>query len=642
MSPGGGALAPVSMLAQAGQTPGKSIGTVTTRGNLVVVELNENALGRTNLFDLDKLTLRFTPGPGGYRIENVPLQWDADTGAAMTGGQASLQKFAFPFSGQTWNALTVGTTGTISFAAASAADAAAAAGQGRGGAGGVTIGRFDQLQDAARTLVNSQPAICVFLKPRMTGTRFFKEFDDRVVITWNLTEPVGGIQDFTWTPTTNRFQAVLFKDGTIAMSYDDVAARDAIVGVYPRLTAGAEKPIGALKDATDSAVPAHLDATGLQLSAIDGLYLRATFTLRGPALPEGDAGLAGVTYQVAIKKGRIAPAAMSAATPDVTWTIRGVAAGGRGGRGGAAAGPRYVASGEGAAPSVTVRGNTIAVQGMLPAGFKAGDELTIAGKTIAPSADAAADTIEAQTLKLTGLASPEQDLSSAGKLDGPFATAFESFHYLKLPVARDMTCTVINALGDQFDFLAYYSDFRVDNQEAGTPSTGPLGGGPDGGAVTGIGATQRGLSNYCSQGRFQWQFIQPVFSGSNQMYEQPPDGLTDTNTHNIVGVHATRSASARPLTNFCRTTMPCRRSATRWATAGARSCPPKSARRPFRSGRRTGHAVCRRPSPSRSSGRSKRRRWAAACGRTILTARSRNWTMTITCRQRAGRISICI
>src|SRR5882672_10040965 len=76
--------------------------------------------------------------------------------------------------------------------------------------------------------------------------------------------------------------------------------------------------------------------------------------------------------------------------------------------------------------------------------------------------------------------------------------------------------------------LAYYSDFRVDNQEAGTPSNGPLGGN-----VTGIGATQRGLENYCSSGRFQWQFIQPVYVGSNQMQQYPPEGTPDSNNRNI-------------------------------------------------------------------------------------------------------------
>jgi hypothetical protein len=110
---------------------------------------------------------------------------------------------------------------------------------------------------------------------------------------------------------------------------------------------------------------------------------------------------------------------------------------------------------------------------------------------------------------------------------------YEPFHYLALPNPRDLTCTVIETLGDKFDFLAYYSDFRIDNQEAGTPSTGPRGGGPDGGAVTGIGANQRSVASYCSDGRFQWQFVQPVYVGSNQMAMYPPDGATDDNPRNI-------------------------------------------------------------------------------------------------------------
>ena len=535
---------PEPVLAQGGQAQGRSIGTITTRDNLIVFELDEGALGRANMFDLDKRTLRFTPGPGGYRLENIDLQWDAETGPAMTGGLATIKNFAFPFSGKTWDTLSVGLTGSIAFNQPAAAANAAPTGRGGGGGGGgVSIGRFDQLQDAAKTLVNGQlPAICVFMKPRMSGTRYLKELADRVVITWSLTEPVGGIQDFTWTPTTNRFQAVLFKDGTIQMSYEQVAARDAIIGVYPQVNAGVETPISTMKDATEATRPAHIDATAVQLSTVDGMYLRATFTLRGPALPEGDANLAGVSYQVVLKKGKAAPAASTAplVAADATWTIRGVpagggrgGAGGGGGRGGAPAGPRYVASGEGAQSVVTIRGNTISMQGTLPAGLKSGDDVMVVAE-VGAAAGSPPDTIAVHNVKLRSIASAEQDLSALTKQDGPFPTVFESFHYLRLPNARDLTCTVLTALGDQFDFLAYYSDFRIDNQEAGTPSTGPLGGGPDGGAVTGIGAAQRGLAAYCTQGRFQWQFIQPVYSGSNQMMERPPDGLSDTNLHNIV------------------------------------------------------------------------------------------------------------
>ena len=83
---------------------------------------------------------------------------------------------------------------------------------------------------------------------------------------------------------------------------------------------------------------------------------------------------------------------------------------------------------------------------------------------------------------------------------------------MKPPRAVDLTCTVIKALGDKFDMLAYYSDFRIDNPEAGTSSNGPLGGGPNGGAVTGIGAPRaiwraiaaRAVSNGSSFNRCTW------------------------------------------------------------------------------------------------------------------------------------------
>src|SRR5207244_4387178 len=135
-----------------------------------------------------------------------------------------------------WDSFSVGMTGSISFGAIQG-------GAGRGG--GVVIDRFAQLQEAARTLVNTVPALCVFFKPRMSGTRYVKELADRVVITWSLTEPVGNIQDFTWAPTVNRFQAVLKKDGGIDLSYEEISANDAIVGLYPGAIEGTAAPAGA-------------------------------------------------------------------------------------------------------------------------------------------------------------------------------------------------------------------------------------------------------------------------------------------------------------------------------------------------------------------------------------------------------------
>ncbi len=508
------------------QEPGRSIGTIKTMGDLIVMTLNEGVLGKANLFDLGGRTLRFTPEGTGYRAENTPLKWDAEFGPALTGSQVPLRNFTFPYSGKSWDSLSVGVTGSISFGSSGAAQ-----GGGPANRGGVTIDRFAQLQEAARTLINTVPAICVFFKPRMSGNRYVKELADRVVLTWNLTEPVGGIQDFTWVPTVNRFQAVLWKDGAIEMSYEQVAAKDAIVGLYPLVAAGTEKEIATLSGEENSAVAAHLDLKAVKVSVVDGLFLKVTFETRGPVLPEGDAGLAGITYRVSFDKRKPLPTRAESARPEVVWTVRGFGAGGRGGgRGGA---PRYFASGPGVSPVVKTSGNTISLQGILPAEFTSGEQIAIFADVQTANTQSATDQIPLRAVSLSGVRSPAVDLSSVKRQDGPFTVIYESFHYLALPNPRDLTCTVIKALGDKFDFLAYYSDFRIDNQEAGTPSTGPLGGGPAGGAVTGIGAAQRGLDSYCTSGRFQWQFVQPVYIGSNQGQERPPAGTTDTLNRNI-------------------------------------------------------------------------------------------------------------
>src|SRR5262245_46381311 len=60
--------------AQEREEQGKRIGKVSVVGNLILMELDEGTLGKENLFDLDKRTLRFTPAREGYRVENLPLQ----------------------------------------------------------------------------------------------------------------------------------------------------------------------------------------------------------------------------------------------------------------------------------------------------------------------------------------------------------------------------------------------------------------------------------------------------------------------------------------------------------------------------------------------------------------------------------------
>jgi hypothetical protein len=363
----GGLLLLVSVSpAQQDDESGHSIGKVTTNGNLIVMELDGGALGKANLFDLTGRTLRFIPKGSQYRVESLPLRWDSDYGSELAGAEASLHNFAFPFSGTLWKSFLVGATGSIRFEASEKEIGVDPYGHRDGG---IILGRFDQLADVAGHLIDKAPVICVFLKPRMSGPHYVKELSDRAVITWDLTEPFGGLLDFTWFKTISRFQAVLHRDGTIEMSYKEMAAKDAIVGLYPVL-AGAAKP-------------------------------------------------AAVHF------------------------------------------------------------------------------------------------------------------SSLMPNDGPFAAAYESFHYLAVPKPQDLSCTVIKALGDHFDFLAYYSDFRMDSQEASPPSDGPIGGN-----VTGIGNTQHEqtaevLASRCTQGRFQLGLIQPVWVGANEAQKEAPEGAPVGSGHDL-------------------------------------------------------------------------------------------------------------
>src|SRR5262245_38771484 len=236
------------------ETPGRSIGRVSTSGDLIVIELDSAALRRPNLFDLVGRTLRFSPVGSRYRVTNQTLRWEADTGGELTGSDFSLQRFTFPFSGQRWSSFSIGTTGSVRFGPPTTVGDVDAYGQRDGGIASA-VGRFDRLADVGARVGARAPAISVFLKPRMIGTHYVREFADRVVITWQLTEPFGNLLDFSWFPTTNSFQAVLHRDGAIEMSYKTMAAKDGIVGIYPTLSTGESVQSVNLSDLTQDSGP---------------------------------------------------------------------------------------------------------------------------------------------------------------------------------------------------------------------------------------------------------------------------------------------------------------------------------------------------------------------------------------------------
>jgi len=115
--------------AQERDEPGKPIGKASVVGDLILLELDKDALGQQNLFDLGKSTLRLTPGNGGYRAEKTGLRWDADFGQELSTREVTLHNFSFPFSGKSWTSFSVGVTGSIRFGGQDDASA------GRGGPG---------------------------------------------------------------------------------------------------------------------------------------------------------------------------------------------------------------------------------------------------------------------------------------------------------------------------------------------------------------------------------------------------------------------------------------------------------------------------------------------------------------------------
>ena len=176
----------------------------------------------------------------------------------------------------------------------------------------------------------------------------------------------------TWTPTVNRFQAVLHKDGAIEFNYDEVHAQDAIVGVYPMVTQGNEKEIGAIDAGEKIRSPRspryqerEAGRGGWPLSESDAGDPRAS--ARGERSCDGGHHLQSLSRSDRAGSGLHAEQwhSMDDSGRRRSRTRRSFGA------------PRYNAFGAGLSPTVKVSGNTISVEGTLPVGFKSGDQIFV-------------------------------------------------------------------------------------------------------------------------------------------------------------------------------------------------------------------------------------------------------------------------
>ena len=184
------------------QVPGRKIGNITTRGNIIQLELDEGVIGRSQPVRSRQAHLRFTPSRRRrrrwrtFRAENLPLAVGRGDRLAAAGQRRPPHEVPVPVLRQDLGRDAGAATGLITFG---------------GGYNDLGLGRFVHLQQVGPDIVNKIPLIAAFLKQRMTGTRYVNELDDRVVMTWDTSEPTSGQQDVTFMRTPHNYQAVLYR-----------------------------------------------------------------------------------------------------------------------------------------------------------------------------------------------------------------------------------------------------------------------------------------------------------------------------------------------------------------------------------------------------------------------------------------------
>jgi uncharacterized protein (TIGR03437 family) len=191
-------------------------------GNIAIMDDSEGVVVRPNPFDLQQLTLGFSPSGAAaaqYTAAARPIAFD-NTGstagtplAGMGDDDARLVRlpFAFPFYGRRYDSVYVNSDGNLSFTAGD--NASTPRSLGRAISGPPRIFPFFADLDPSR------PDAAI---------RYFAG-SDRAVFTWDqvplYAESGIGLRQ--------SFQAVLYADGRIDFHYQSITANEAVVGIAP-------------------------------------------------------------------------------------------------------------------------------------------------------------------------------------------------------------------------------------------------------------------------------------------------------------------------------------------------------------------------------------------------------------------------
>ena len=175
-----------------------------------------------------------TSGAGAFAVSSGNIAFDATIGAALPLGdddavEVALGSFAFPYLGNSYGSVFVGSDGHITLGVAEASSNTRNAGRHIGGPPRISP-LFADLDPSATGSVNADVRV------------------DRIVVTWS------GVPEFG-TTNSSTFQTVLHSDGRIDFIYSSIALEFAVVGVAE---GNDEGPINILDLSAD--LPATLDA----------------------------------------------------------------------------------------------------------------------------------------------------------------------------------------------------------------------------------------------------------------------------------------------------------------------------------------------------------------------------------------------
>ena len=487
-------------------------GVSVTSENQILLELMPGDLVPANPLDLAGRTLLFTPTGGGYSREVRPLDWqeEADDAERLRGpAEVELEHFRFPFAGREWDSFFFGGDGTPA---------------------AITFGkpiptayewpsRFGTMPQIHGGLSAFAPMISALFKPHLDGDVHVSNLPDRVIVGFFASDPWFYVYGRRPKETFD-LQIVLHSDGRIALNYGltpqdpDEAFGDGIVGLFG-LSVTRDERIGRVADPADPSLPAHLDLLDTAFYRIsDPNFVLVEFTTRGPIRPVLGRRL---VYSLHLDTDRPwSDPRRERDDRDLYWSVSLGSDGTIEARGNVA-------------PAPLEGDNRIGL--LVPLSEFGGVSASVSPATAQSTSEGAwigwADDADRPVVVEFPQAPAPIDLSLSESQ--PSTAHYEAFRYPMIKRGdRDrivhLSCRIIEVLGDEFDFMAFNSQFRVDQQAPG-PAHGGHGGYYLGNlGVEGIGHEEDAPTTPCeSLLKNTWGY--PVWMKARTVvYEGPDDG----------------------------------------------------------------------------------------------------------------------